>query len=342
MRRNRNNEQTAAPGEDSFLDVVANLVGILIILVMVIGAQAHESWQKSAEMDVTAQAELEKITQQSEKARREAGSMQTENVELERLVKEEELSTKLLSAERDAMQVAILQLERKIEHFESEKSDDDRARLAAQNELAKRQLALDELQRKIAMASADESAPQTIEHYPSPIAKTVFGEELHFRLAGGKVAYVPMQELVGLVKSEIELKGRSLKSEQETSGTVGPIEGFRMQYLLSALEITRRVDQYVVRQKVAQVEEVQLLPTRNDIGETLAAALADGGRFQQRITQADPHNTTISIWVYPDSYAEFRDLKDILAKRGFLSAAWPLPFGQPISGSPNGAHSAAQ
>jgi len=31
-----------APGQDSFLDVVANLVGILIILVMIIGARAKD------------------------------------------------------------------------------------------------------------------------------------------------------------------------------------------------------------------------------------------------------------------------------------------------------------
>ena len=31
-------------GQDSFLDIVANLVGILIILVVVVGAQASASW----------------------------------------------------------------------------------------------------------------------------------------------------------------------------------------------------------------------------------------------------------------------------------------------------------
>ena len=39
MKRPRE-DQAEAPGQDSFLDVVANLVGILIILVMVVGAQA--------------------------------------------------------------------------------------------------------------------------------------------------------------------------------------------------------------------------------------------------------------------------------------------------------------
>ena len=33
-------------GQDSFLDIVANLVGILIILVVVVGAQASASWSR--------------------------------------------------------------------------------------------------------------------------------------------------------------------------------------------------------------------------------------------------------------------------------------------------------
>ena len=36
------------PGQDSFLDVVANLVGILIILVMVVGMQARQAMEQAA------------------------------------------------------------------------------------------------------------------------------------------------------------------------------------------------------------------------------------------------------------------------------------------------------
>ena len=39
----RRDEAIDAPGTDSFLDVVANLVGILIILVMVIGVRARDA-----------------------------------------------------------------------------------------------------------------------------------------------------------------------------------------------------------------------------------------------------------------------------------------------------------
>ena len=42
MRR-KSNSKAEAPGQDSFLDVVANLVGILIILVMIVSAHAKKA-----------------------------------------------------------------------------------------------------------------------------------------------------------------------------------------------------------------------------------------------------------------------------------------------------------
>ena len=43
MARRPRNSDAEAPGQDSFLDIVANLVGILIILVMVVGARAKDA-----------------------------------------------------------------------------------------------------------------------------------------------------------------------------------------------------------------------------------------------------------------------------------------------------------
>ncbi len=51
--RRRGSSSTEAPGQDSFLDIVANLVGILIILVMVVGARARQALQQVAETPAT-------------------------------------------------------------------------------------------------------------------------------------------------------------------------------------------------------------------------------------------------------------------------------------------------
>ena len=59
------NQDSSSLGHDSFLDIVANLVGILIILVVVIGAQAAVVWQNSNEESTELVSEYEKLKDQS-------------------------------------------------------------------------------------------------------------------------------------------------------------------------------------------------------------------------------------------------------------------------------------
>ena len=47
MRRSSRDEGEDNSGYDSFLDIIANLVGILIILVVVIGAQVSSQWSQT-------------------------------------------------------------------------------------------------------------------------------------------------------------------------------------------------------------------------------------------------------------------------------------------------------
>ncbi len=53
----------------------------------------------------------------------------------------------------------------------------------------------------------------------------------------------------------------------------------------------------------------------------------------------DPNQATVTVWVYPDSFEQFRVLKEELYKLGYLTASRPMPEGQPISGSPQGTRS---
>ena len=67
-----------------------------------------------------------------------------------------------------------------------------------------------------------------------------------------------------------------------------------------------------------------------------------GSQFRQLVETMRPGATVITVWTYPDSFGDFRELKKWLFDRGFATAARPLPEDQPISGSPTGSRSAAQ
>ena len=53
-------------------------------------------------------------------------------------------------------------------------------------------------------------------------------------------------------------------------------------------------------------------------------------------------DTTLTFWVYPDSYTLYRKLQSFAHEQGFPVAGRPLPTGVAISGSPNGTKSASQ
>jgi hypothetical protein len=60
------------------------------------------------------------------------------------------------------------------------------------------------------------------------------------------------------------------------------------------------------------------------------------------LSQFEPNRTTVTVWVYPDSFNEFRQLKADLFQRGYATAGRPMPEGHPIGGSPDGSRSAAE
>ncbi|MFH1264426.1 MAG: hypothetical protein ABIK89_01775, partial [Planctomycetota bacterium] len=62
MRR-RAKEDTTAAGQDSFLDIVANIVGILIILVMVTGMRIRNATVEAASTDESIRVEIASIEQ---------------------------------------------------------------------------------------------------------------------------------------------------------------------------------------------------------------------------------------------------------------------------------------
>jgi hypothetical protein len=76
-------------------------------------------------------------------------------------------------------------------------------------------------------------------------------------------------------------------------------------------------------------------------GETVREAARVGSDFHVALQTVKP-GSTLTFWVYPDSFELYRELEELAHDAGFQVAARPLPFGVPIAGSPNGTRSAAQ
>ena len=96
------------------------------------------------------------------------------------------------------------------------------------------------------------------------------------------------------------------------------------------------------RSRSVELEKIYFVDAEPNLGEPLAEALQPGSEFRSRLASHKPQQTTVTIWVYPDSFDQFRALKAELFKLGYLTAGRPLPDGHPIGGSPDGSRSSAE
>jgi hypothetical protein len=334
----RREEQFEAPGKDSFLDVVANVVAILIILVMVVGSQArpellalHLSQQTAAASPLTADAAAA-----DEAAAAVEGSIQ----ELQGRIQRQNLEVAMRQQERDRVQLLVSVAEQRLAEHRGQLSDADRARYDLETQLGAARRQLGELDQS--KVSAENQPPEVLEHLPTPMARTVFGTELHFRLQGGRLAYVPWDETIERMKAEAPDHIQKLRNSPRVELSLPVQNGFGAKYILRRAEMQMQTKVGVATQGVVELEKLYFVDAEPNLGQPLAAALQQGSEFRSRLAANRPQQTTVTVWVYPDSFDQFRTLKAELFKLGYLTAARPMPANQPIGGSPDGSRSSAE
>ncbi len=182
-----------------------------------------------------------------------------------------------------------------------------------------------------------------IQHLATPIAKTVFVREEHFRLKNGRLLYVPLNEMTARLRSEAPKKMWKLERARKTTETIGPSQGFQMRYTLRRNRVPFQTDSGIrAVREVVELDRFVMVPVGSALGETVKQAMDPTSSFRSRLSGWNPRETIVTVWTYPDSFREFRELKGQLYELGFLTAARPLRENQLISGSPSGTRSAAQ
>lgn len=318
-------EEQSNVGEDSFLDTIANLVGILIILVVLIGGKtkvdAETKRREIADQDITGEA-LEPAAE-AERLRQAALHDQEQ---LSRYA----LETEYRRLERDKLleQAALLRAD--IDQRISQVDEKQREHIEKQREVERLHSELEQISDQLGAAEETKRTKIVLEHLPTPMAKTVFTREMHVRLKGGRVHLIPWDRLVATLKEQAPLAARRSASKKSLEDKLGPINGFMMHYKMSAIPGGFELERF----------EIDVVP--QNAGETLQESLATGGMLRGELSSRVPSETVVTVWVYPDSFSEFRELKNALYREGFLAAARPLPEDILIGASPRGSRSAAQ
>lgn len=341
---------------DSFLDVLANMVGILIILVVIAGVRvergpekpsAHKPPPPSAETEASPEPEIAaapepEATNPPPELDRELRALKSETAALrtQRTASREDFQK--LRTEYDAAREAAAAAERAA----AEKQQELEARRAGvarlQQSLGDRKQVLTALLAEFEETRNSRPPALQIKHRLAPISQEVQGEEIHFRLSGNRVSVIPLPQLVERVKFQLERQKEWLSRHARQEGMVGPVDGYTLRYVverqqLSALE-ERKLGYGAFRVGVSKWE---LVPDKDLPAETAEQALRRGSRFAIAL-QAAPEGASLTYWVYPDSFGLFRTLQEAAHAEGFIVAGRPLPEGALIEGSPHGSRSAGQ
>lgn len=340
---------------DSFLDIVANVVGIIIRLILVVwvGARSYSSLQfiiKPVPQAAQATSTIDDLSdplqaELAQHSRELALARERLLAELRRLqqIDEEESQVRgelvALVARRQKLQEDQKAVERGV------RAGADAARSTALSSAGLR----DRIQKLAQEIRALEQLPplkKTL-HYRTPVSRPVDSEELLFECCKNRVTFIDVAALLSDVRNGIEEKGKLLRTQWQVSDVTGPVGPFRLRY---TLERERGVLDAVSGQAVPGangtyrygLSEWQIEPMLPVRGETAQAALTEGSEFRQIVDGLEGQQTVVTFWVYPDSFELFRRLRDYLYERDVVVAGRPLPAGVPIASSRRGSVSRGQ
>jgi hypothetical protein len=336
---------------DSFLDIVANVVGIIIRLILVVwvGARSYHTLQHRlhAAPPATAAAELHEIqdplAQEIARRRRELDDAQRQLLEQLR-----QLGSVREAQHHEEEQLAVLDSRRRgleqqkagLEKAAGQRAEAVRASAPPLNELRERSRRLTE-----EIQALQKLPPPKTLRYRTPVSRPVQSDEIMFECHHGRVTLIDIGALLAEVRRGMEAKVTLLHSQWQVDDVAGPVGAFRLRYTVErergvldplggAAPDARTTFRYGISRW--EVEPVALVR-----GETLEAAFADGSEFRQ-VSDGIDAQTVVTMWVYPDSFELYRRLRDYLYDRDVVVAGRPLPEGVPIASSRHGTVSRGQ
>jgi hypothetical protein len=329
-------------GHDAFLDIVANLVGILIILVVILGAQSQSAieviqQEEKASVEMPTDSQMETLAQHSMRA----AAAQADSDRFEGQVKQLDGAIERRQQQR-AVMLDLLANAKVVWQERKQELDENATILAAQNlELKRSEEQLASLRGERERLEGQPDPVVAVAHLPTPMARTVFGEEVHFRLKGNRLSVVPIEQLVGEIRQDFARVASGSRVGQLDSA-VGPVRGYVARYVMDKTrERMIRGGKMNVGTRI-QLVGMLIEPLSEPHGKPIDQVLRNSKELDIELAGRVPGTTTITVWVYPDSFAAFRRLKEHLYAKGYATAARPMPMDRPITGGPSGSRSDAQ
>ena len=211
-----NAEGDAVPGQDPVSDVVCNMVGILLVLVMIVGVRASRPAEFDAAMTpkkLRSSAGVEKREESQGREERvvDATALTQEINEALAAKKELERDTERMvdlavqAAATEARREQLLMLQSAVEQQIAERraklDEAGKTQFDVQRAIAEAEIKLSELTKEQISLVSQTVDVEEVECVPTPLAKTVEGDEIHVRIKRGMLAVVPSEALLEEVRA---------------------------------------------------------------------------------------------------------------------------------------------
>lgn len=387
-------------GSDSFLDIIANIVGILIILIVIAGVKVARQPPAAAttvaasntgllDPEVSSDREhkpgirltsdhLRLLRAETAVAAKQTTCLQDEYSEL--LSNSAELTDQISQLRQQAAEVKVAIASRRQQAMRSDSdivaltgdvnelrnvvavlqdqaaAEETRhdAILSATRLVYDRQAAADSDLKEITVQTQklqeliEEQQSQAalskdrLEHRLSPVVRTDSEQELHFRLSGGRISWVPIEPLLERLKRQVSNRADVIRRFGQYEGICGPVGGYTMKYAVArqAPSLLEGVHGTSTGFRIA-VSRWTVSPVESLHTESVDEAIRFGSRFRQ-IAEAADFDALLTVWLYPDDFTHFRKLRECGHGLGLRVAARPLPADAEITGSPGGSRSSGQ
>ncbi len=354
MLRRRRRTREIPFSFDSFLDIVANVVGVIIRLILVVwvGARSYSALKHLPPADTPRAGVAEPIYA----AHEDPVQYELTHHERELARLQAELLAHLQQVETAGTQRA--RTEQEFAHVAARRREVEREAAALHQEVAGRgrtaeaaALSLAELRRRQARLREElralERLPVTTKtlRYRTPVSQPVHAEQLMFELRAGRITFLDIAALIAEARLSLEERGRELRTARKVEAVAGPVGAFRLRYTLErergVLDSLGAAPETETNYRYG-LTEWRVEPVAGTRGETADQALVTGSALRQIVDALDPRQAVVTIWVYPDSFAAYRRLRDYLHDRDVVVAGRPLPAEAPIAGSPHGSASRGQ
>ncbi|NOY41742.1 MAG: hypothetical protein GXP26_07900 [Planctomycetes bacterium] len=357
MRPSRYAEESES-SQDSFLDVIANVVGVLIILVMLVGVRASQRLlvadtppadpsikvQQTDFQNANLIHDMAALREELDQAKKQVFTSQSEIQKVAAQVIRINHEASQQDQQRNELVMHRALIEEDLENRRGKLDSKSQREFDVQRQLIDSQIKLEELTREQMALIAAPSTTEEIESVPTPLAKTVEDAAIHLRVKNGLVSIVPLEELLSQIEYRADDIRRRLQSRNKVVETIGPINGYRLRFTVAKRNGPGAISGPLVgqRQRVVLEQFAQILPTSERIGQNVEQALMPGAVLYKHLQDNQRQHPAVVVWLYTDSFEQFRPLKRKLWEMGFSLATRPLPPGAHIGASPHGTKSAAQ